>query len=239
MALPEYPSAHTFASPNYNERPQGMGVSAIVLHATVGEASPSLNWLVNPSSQVSCHYLIDRDGAVYQLVEEQDRAWHAGPSFYAGLNDWNNFSIGIEMVNRNDGVDPYNPPLVEACKQLCIYLVAKYGIAREMIVTHQMISGALTGKSDPKGFPLANFVNAVMTSLPPPVRQAAWLSLGLPYNSEAALQEKATELGLGHPMTNELRAVIRGVRWVFQAYDGGIVGTEEGNWANVRKIDWM
>jgi N-acetyl-anhydromuramyl-L-alanine amidase AmpD len=216
-----------------------MGVSAIVLHATVGDASASLNWLVNPSSQVSCHYLIDRDGTVYQLVEERLRAWHAGPSFYAGLNDWNNFSIGIEMVNRNDGVDPYDAPLVEACKQLCIYLVSKYGIASSMIATHAMISGAITGKTDPRNFPLASFVAGVMKDLPPPVRQAAWLSMGLDYNASAALQEKATELGLGHPMTNELRIVIQGVRWVFQGFDGGIVGTEEGNWANARKIDWL
>ncbi len=239
MNLPEYPAAQVFASQNFNDRPPGTVPDAIVLHATVGDATPSLNWLTNPASQVSCHYLIDRDGTIYQLVAEEERAWHAGPSFYNGLSDWNNFSIGIELVNRNDGFDPYTDALMASCKQLCIYLVDKYGIQPNMIVTHQMISGAITGKTDPKGFPLEAFIMSVAQELPTDIRLAAWMALGISFNADAALQKKAKELGLGHPVTNELRTVVSGVRWAFQGYDGGIVATEEGNWGNVRKMDWL
>jgi len=101
-----------------HERPDDSFPRAIVMHATVGEAIPSLNWLANPASEVSVHYLVDRDGTVYQMVSEDLRAWHAGPSYYNGINDWNSFSVGIEMVNRNDGVDPYSPALMASVKNL-------------------------------------------------------------------------------------------------------------------------
>jgi N-acetyl-anhydromuramyl-L-alanine amidase AmpD len=239
MALPEYPIARVFASGNYNSRPDDSFPHAIVMHATVGEAIPSLNWLSNPASQASVHYLVDRDGTVYQMVSEELRAWHAGPSYYNGMNDWNSFSIGIEMVNRNDGIDPYSPALMAAVKKLAIYLVGKYGVEPEMIVSHKQISGALTGKSDPRGFPLEAFIMSVAQDLPNELRTAAWMALGISYNPNAALQEKAKELDLGHPVTNELRTVINGVRWTFQGFDRGIVATEEGNWGNVRRLDWL
>ena len=239
MALPEYPNAQVFPSPNFNFRPTGTVPNAIVLHATVGEAGPSLNWLANPNSGVSIHYLIDRAGTVYQMVSESLRAWHAGPSFYNGLSDWNNFSVGIEMVNHNDGVDPYDPPLIEACRKLCIYLVSKYRIEPDMIVTHAMISGPLTGKSDPKGFPLEEFIMSLASEIPQEVITAAWMAIGIAYNPEAALLQKAKELGLGRPVTNELRTVVNGVRWAFQGFEQGILATEEGNWGNIRQADWL
>ena len=236
---PEYPIAQIYASPNFNERPPGTVPDANVLHATVGEGGPSLSWLSNPASEVSVQYLVDRDGTVYQMVAEAERAWHAGPSFYAGLSDWNNFSVGIEMVNHNDGIDPYNPPLVEACRKLCVYLVHKYAITPEMIVTHKMISGAITGKSDPKGFPLEAFVMTIARDLPSEIRLAAWMAMGISYNPDAAIQQRAKDLALGRPVTNELRTVVSGIRWAFQGFEGGILGTEEGNWTNIRKIDWL
>lgn len=232
-----YPLAIPFPSNNYNERPTGVIPNAIVLHATVGEAAPSLNWLANPQSYVSVHYLIDRDGTVYQMVDESKRAWHAGSSFYDNLSDWNNFSIGIEMVNRNDGVDPYDPPLVESARKLCVYLVGKYHISPDMIVSHAMIS--LVGKSDPKNFPLQEFIMSVQSEIPAEVRTAAWLAIGVSFNPDAAIQRKAKDLNLGRPVTNELRTDINGVRWVFQGFEGGILACKENDWSNVGKIDWM
>lgn len=239
MSLPDYPPAKTFPSPNFDDRPRGASPVAIVLHATTGAATPSLNWLANPNSGVSIHYLIDRDGAVYQMVEEAMRAWHAGPSNFRGRSRWNDFSIGIELVNLNNGEDPYEPALVEACRQLCVSLVHKYNLQPDMIVTHAQISGPLTGKSDPRGFPLEAFIMSVASQLPAELRTAAWMAIGIAYNPEAAFQARAHELSLGRPVTNELRTVINGVRWAFQGFDGGILATEEGNWGNIRKMDWL
>ncbi|MBI1802723.1 MAG: N-acetylmuramoyl-L-alanine amidase [Chloroflexi bacterium] len=239
MALSQFPLARAFPSPNFDDRPGDFVPDAIVLHATTGPASPSLNWLANPSSYVSIHYLIDRDGTIYQMVDEFQRAWHAGPSNFRGRTSWNDFSIGIELVNLNNGLDPYDAPLLEACRQLCVYLVFKYRIQPNMIVTHAQISGAITGKTDPRGFPLEAFIMSVASQIPDEVRTAAWQALGVSYNPNAALQIKAKELGLGHPVTSELRVDVKGVRWVVQGYAGGIVATEEGNWGNIRKADWL
>jgi hypothetical protein len=53
---------------------------------------------------VSAHYLIGRDGTIYQLVAEKNIAYHAGVSKTPdGRSNVNSFSIGIEMVNTKDG----------------------------------------------------------------------------------------------------------------------------------------
>ncbi|NIV37117.1 MAG: N-acetylmuramoyl-L-alanine amidase, partial [Anaerolineae bacterium] len=50
-----------------------------------------------------------KDGRVFQMVEERRKAHHAGASEYQGRENFNRFSVGIEIVNLNDGVDPYPP----------------------------------------------------------------------------------------------------------------------------------
>ena len=58
--------------------------------------------------------------------------------------------IGIELVNRNDGADPYPEEQYQVCLKLCKYLVKKYDIQAGDIMSHRAIS--LTGKTDPAGF---------------------------------------------------------------------------------------
>ena len=243
MPIPEYPGANPFPSPNFDERPVP-APDAIVLHATTGPALPSLQHLANPGSGVSIHYLIDRDGTVYQQVEEIMRAWHAGPSDFQGRQRWNDFSIGIELVNLNNGDDPYEPALVEATRNLCVYLVNKYAIAPNMIATHAKISGRITGKSDPRGFPLEEFIMsltsaAMAIAIPDEVKMAAWRAIGINYNPVAAFQKIAAEMGMGRPVSNEGRVTVGTVVWAFQGFDGGILATEEGNWGNIRKVNWL
>src|SRR5262249_5578692 len=62
----------------------------------------------NPTNKVSAHYTIDRDGSITAHVPELRRAWHAGQSkMRDGRTNVNDFSIGIELVNQNDGLDPF------------------------------------------------------------------------------------------------------------------------------------
>src|SRR4029077_3181487 len=56
-------------------------------------------WLTREESKVSCHYLVDEDGRIAQMVRESERAWHAGQSLWAGETDLNSCSIGIEIHN--------------------------------------------------------------------------------------------------------------------------------------------
>lgn len=52
-----------------------------------------VNWLCNPASQVSAHFVITGTGRrVWQLVADNDRAWHA-------MNG-NNYTLGLELDPR-------------------------------------------------------------------------------------------------------------------------------------------
>jgi N-acetyl-anhydromuramyl-L-alanine amidase AmpD len=72
----------------------------LILHYTGMEsAEAALDWLTHEESKVSCHYLIDEEGRIAQMVAEEARAWHAGQSLWAGETDLNSCSIGIEIHN--------------------------------------------------------------------------------------------------------------------------------------------
>ena len=87
-------------SPNHDERKGGRRPDLILLHYTgmqSGEAA--LDRLCSAESKVSSHYVVFEDGRIVQCVPEERRAWHAGMSFWAGEEDINLCSIGIEIVN--------------------------------------------------------------------------------------------------------------------------------------------
>lgn len=71
----------------------------VVVHYTAGPYKPSLNTLTNPKVRASAHVIIDRDGAVTQMVPFDKIAWHAGSSSYKGRIGYNKYSLGIEIVN--------------------------------------------------------------------------------------------------------------------------------------------
>src|SRR5688572_18386028 len=107
-------------SPNSEPRPKGTTVDTVVLHATVlNTAREVCEHFAKPDPGVSAHYTIDRDGTVYQHVDETEKAFHAGisemPDGRKGVND---FSIGIELVNLNDGLDPYPTEQLVALRML-------------------------------------------------------------------------------------------------------------------------
>ena len=72
----------------------------VLLHYTAMQGAQSaVDWLCNPASQVSAHYLIAASGDVVAMVDEDLRAWHAGASAWGGIQDVNSRSIGIELDN--------------------------------------------------------------------------------------------------------------------------------------------
>src|SRR5438045_8935320 len=90
-------------SPNFDER--HLPISMIVLHYTgMPDAQGALDRLTSPEAKVSCHYLVDEDGAIYRLVDESHRAWHAGKSRWRGISDVNSARVGLEVVTRGDAV---------------------------------------------------------------------------------------------------------------------------------------
>jgi N-acetyl-anhydromuramyl-L-alanine amidase AmpD len=143
------------SSPNADERPDGMPVDTIVLHATVfNTLEEVVQHFTNPETRVSAHYTIDRDGTVAVHVSENQRAWHAGQSRMSdGRTSVNDFSIGIELVNLNDGQDPFPPPQIDALRQLMAIIISRHPIRN--IVTHYECAYPPGRKSDPAGFELS------------------------------------------------------------------------------------
>lgn len=135
-------------SPNFDARPGGVDV--LVLHYTgMQTAEAALARLCDSSAKVSSHYLVDEDGEVYALVEEQNRAWHAGVSFWRGNTGLNDRSIGIEIVNPGHEWGYRAFPLVqmEAVLELCRGILRRHEIPGRNVVAHSDI--APDRKQDP------------------------------------------------------------------------------------------
>ncbi len=76
--------------------------------------------------QVSPHFLIDEGGKIFELVDENNIAYHAGVSFWKGCESLNKNSIGIEFINSSPFEKKFEKPQMIAGVQLCKYLVTKY-----------------------------------------------------------------------------------------------------------------
>jgi len=236
--LPGEPAISTrFSSPNRWPGRGGKPINTLVLHATAGPFVPSLHWLVDPNAQVSAHYLISKEGVIFQLVKETDRAWHAGKSFWKGWTDLNHNSVGIELVNQNDGVDPYPEEQVDACRWLSRQIVRRYNIEREMLTTHYLISPGR--KTDPRGFPLEEFRDSIFAApvdLKAELIKATFDAVNIPYNPGAALMRKAVELGLGAPLSSEREVAIGRHSYVYQVFALDTLYTVKGDWANIKRL---
>ncbi len=100
----------------------------------MASAEAALERLCAPEHEVSSHYLIGKDGALYQLVEEEARAWHAGQGRWAGLDDINSRSIGIELDNT--GKEPFSEPLMATLERLMPGIMARWDIPPEGVIAH-------------------------------------------------------------------------------------------------------
>lgn len=130
-------------SPNYNARKNGAKPSLIILHYTgMPSAQGALDRMCDPAAEVSAHYMIDKDGTLYQLVAEDKRAWHAGVSFWKGEADINSHSIGIELVNGGHeiGYEPFPAAQIDALMRLLPQIMQRHGIKPEGVIGHSDIA---------------------------------------------------------------------------------------------------
>ena len=122
-------------SPNFGPRRDGLTPAFVVLHYTAMEtAEAALQRLCDPAAEVSAHYLIGQDGTLWQMVEEAERAWHAGAGEWCGLEDLNSRSIGIELDNRGD--HPFSEPQMARLEQLLGDILRRWEIAPEAVIGH-------------------------------------------------------------------------------------------------------
>ncbi|HCU07061.1 MAG TPA: hypothetical protein DIC42_05745 [Holosporales bacterium] len=132
----------SYSSLNYNDRP--CDVTHIVLHYTdLPSAADSIAILCDGERKVSAHYLIDYDGSIYNLVPDEKRAWHAGVSTWQGIDNVNDYSIGIEIQNKGHSItpaEPYTPLQMQALVELLTYLTRLYNIKPYNIIGHSDVA---------------------------------------------------------------------------------------------------
>lgn len=122
-------------SPNFGPRRNGLRPHLVVLHYTaMSSAEAALRALCDPAREVSAHYLITEQGEVLDLVDEEMRAWHAGIGTWAGADDVNSRSIGIEIAN--DGASPFAAPAMDALEALLPGILERWAIPPEGVIGH-------------------------------------------------------------------------------------------------------
>ena len=148
-------------SPNFGARPADAVLDLLVLHSISlppGEYGGGqvqalfanrLDWDAHPyfqsirGLQVSAHFFITRSGELWQFVDCQQRAWHAGASCYRGRSQCNDDSIGIELEGLEG--QSFEPAQYATLAALCHDVAARYPIAH--LAGHEHIAPGR--KADP------------------------------------------------------------------------------------------
>ena len=138
-------------SPNYSKKVRTKSlIKFVIIHYTGMQSEiESIKRLKDPKYKVSCHYLINRKGKVIRMVNDNNIAWHAGKSKWKKFNNLNNYSIGIELVNKGHefGYQNFSKKQIDSLIKLCKKLKKKYLIKKENFLGHSDV--APLRKNDP------------------------------------------------------------------------------------------
>lgn len=164
-------------SPNFNQRPIGIDVTLLVIHNIslppgefgTGCVEAFFCNRLNPADhpyfvsiaelRVSAHFFINRTGDITQFVSVFDRAWHAGASTFGGVENCNDYSLGIELEGCDDL--PYTDAQYWALLNLTRRLQRIFPlIEAQRIVGHEHIAPGR--KTDPgPAFDWPRYLNAL------------------------------------------------------------------------------
>lgn len=130
----------------YTSKSQDSRVQFLIIHYTAGGFQGSLKWLTE--GPVSSHYLVnDNPAAIYGLVDDNRRAYHAGISYWKGNTQLNASSIGVEIVNLGskkspDGTQWFDFPSaqIDAVIALVKKIVKEHGITPDRVLAHSDIA---------------------------------------------------------------------------------------------------
>jgi len=157
-------NAKQISSPNYDDRPNPVDISLLVIHCISlppGEFdNPYINQLfcnvLDPDAHpyfkeihqltVSAHLLIKRDGSCIQYVPFNKRAWHAGKSSYQGKERCNDFSIGIELEGT-ESIPYTEAQYIQLAEVIDSLLKAYPNLSKQQITGHSDIAPGR--KNDP------------------------------------------------------------------------------------------
>ncbi len=146
--------AQRLDSPNYGQRPSGAVIDTVILHSislppgqyggqeVLALFTNQLDWDAHPyfqqirGAQVSSHFYIRRDGQLWQFVSCDARAWHAGQSSFAGRDNCNDYSIGIELEGLEG--ETFEPEQYKQLSSLLHNLRSRYPIAQ--VLGHEHVA---------------------------------------------------------------------------------------------------
>ena len=138
-------------SPNFNTKKRiTKEIKFIIFHYTgMEKESEAINRLTSIQSEVSCHYLIKRNGEIIAMVPESYIAWHAGKSSWGDYKSLNKNSIGIEITNPGHEFNykKFTKKQITSLIRLSKFLIKKYKINFENILGHSDV--APERKKDP------------------------------------------------------------------------------------------
>ncbi|RZK37889.1 MAG: N-acetylmuramoyl-L-alanine amidase [Pedobacter sp.] len=151
------PAGQLIDSLNYEQHFVGtvnMGIrkpNFVIIHHTAQDSTAqTLKTFTLKRTQTSAHYVIGRDGKVFQMVNDYLRAQHAGAGKWGSVTDMNSCSIGIEMDN-NGTTDPWTDAQINSLCSVLATLKKKYSIPTANFIGHA--DYAPGRKNDPKNFP--------------------------------------------------------------------------------------
>ena len=112
----------------------------VIHHTAQNSTAQTLKTFTTPATQVSAHYVIGRDGKVYQMLNDYLRAWHGGASRWGNNSDLNSSSIGIEL--DNNGAEPFAEAQISSLLEVLEMLKKKHSIPAANFIGHSDIAPA-------------------------------------------------------------------------------------------------
>ena len=215
-------ASDVIASPNYGERSKDREPDMILLHYTgMPDAQGAIDRLCTAGTDVSAHYIVLEDGRIVQCVPESKRAWHAGASSWAGEEDINSCSIGIEIVNGGHDWGYPDFPLrqVAAVIALCRGIMLRRKVPSHRVLAHSDVAPAR--KKDPgEKFPWHSLANSGVGHWvqPAPILRGEALTLGASSEDVQNMQMALAKYGYGVPVTGNYDGPTMDVATAFQRH---------------------
>jgi N-acetylmuramoyl-L-alanine amidase len=209
-------------SPNHGERNQGRLPDMIVLHYTgMPDVEGAIKQLCTAGTDVSAHYIVLEDGRIVQCVPEARRAWHAGVASWAGEEDINSCSIGIEIVNRGHdwGYPDFPSRQIAAVIALCRGIMLRRGVPSHRVLGHSDI--APSRKKDPgEKFPWHSLANSGVGHWvqPAPIVRGDTIRIGTVSEDVRDMQRALAKYGYGVETNGKYDGPTREVVAAFQRH---------------------
>jgi len=209
-------------SPNFGERNNDRQPDMILLHYTgMADVEDAIAQLCTAGTDVSSHYIVLEDGRIVQCVPEAKRAWHAGISSWAGEEDINSCSIGVEIVNcgHDWGYPDFPSRQIAAVIALCRGIMLRRNVPNHRVLAHSDVAPAR--KKDPgEKFPWHSLANSGVGHWvqPAPTVRGESLKLGNISNDVRNLQLALAKYGYGVPVTGNFDGPTMEVVAAFQRH---------------------